>query len=121
MDEITINLVGLDGHDLTLSVSASATGWELRNLVCDRLPIRAGAAISLFKGSEALLLDKSLREQGLDTGSFSYVYNRVKLVDVCQYMGNSVTWLQGSDLWEDRLICDERCSWSLVKDEFVLP
>ena len=59
-----------------MRVPASLTGRQLRKIISDKLPPKAGARVALQQGPEMLLLDKTLRESfGLvDSACVTYVY-----------------------------------------------
>ena len=53
------------------------TGSELRRIIRDRLPLKAGARVAVMKGSQKLSLSKTLAQEGLVQGeptSLSYAY-----------------------------------------------
>ena len=62
------------------SVPSAMTGRELLKLIIDKLPSKPGAAVTIHHGSEALLLDESLLQQGIGEGvtlSFCYQPNNI--------------------------------------------
>eukprot|EP00913_Durusdinium_trenchii_P024213 g22733.t1 len=61
---LEIQVLGLAGEGLTLSVPASLTGAQLRQRVRQRLPSKAGARVSLQTGARMLCAKTTLREQG---------------------------------------------------------
>ncbi|CAK9113802.1 unnamed protein product [Durusdinium trenchii] len=73
---LEIQAVGLDGDECSVRVPASLTGRQLRKIISDKLPPKAGARVALQQGPEMLLLDKTLRESfGLvDSACVTYVY-----------------------------------------------
>ncbi|CAK9061170.1 unnamed protein product [Durusdinium trenchii] len=89
------HVVGLDGEGFAVQAPSSFTGRQLRRMIRDQLPCKAGARVSLKCGSNALD-DLSLEEAfaRAATRCVTYVYVPVNLQD---------TWrcLQQAELCED--------------------
>ncbi|CAK9034546.1 unnamed protein product, partial [Durusdinium trenchii] len=84
-------VVGVGGDGFQVRVPKSLTCSELRRIIRNRLPLKAGARVTVMKGSQKLSLSKTLAEEGLVQGeptSLSYAYearptSRASLVAVC--------------------------------------
>ena len=75
-------VLGWHGDELNLQASKLLTGSELRRMIRDRLPSKAGARVSVLKETEKLSLKKTLTEQGLaekQPVSLSYTYEAANL------------------------------------------
>ena len=61
-DEIDLHVLGLTGERVTLSVPRSMIGYDLRNLVSEKLPFKPGATLAVHHGNAKLALNQTLRE-----------------------------------------------------------
>ena len=81
-EELAFQVVGMGGDEFQVRVPKSITGSELRRIIRDRLPLKAGARVVVMKGSQKLSLSKTLAQQGLVQGepnSLSYAYEVANL------------------------------------------
>ena len=79
---LRIQVVGVSGEGFQVQVPKSLTGSELRLIIRDRLPLKAGARVVVMKGSQKLSLTKTLAQEGLAQGepsSLSYAYEMANL------------------------------------------
>lgn len=60
-----LHVLCLTGEGVKLRVSSCALGCDVRRLVCEHLPPKAGGKRSLHHDESQLLLDKTLQEQGI--------------------------------------------------------
>ena len=59
-EELDIQVVGVSGDGFQVRVPKSLTCFELRRIIRDRLPLKAGARVVVMKGSQKLSLSKTL-------------------------------------------------------------
>ena len=81
-EELDIEVVGVSGDAFQVRVAKSLIGSELRRIIRDRLPLKAGARVVVMKGSQKLSLPKTLAQQGLvqeKPTSLSYAYESANL------------------------------------------
>ena len=81
-EELEIAVVGVSGDGFKVRVPKSLTASELRNIIRDRLPLKAGARVVVMKGSQKLSLSKTLAQEGLvqeKPTSLSYAYEVTNL------------------------------------------
>ncbi|CAK9052080.1 unnamed protein product [Durusdinium trenchii] len=90
-----------DGEAFTVRTSSSALGCKLRQIISDRLPPKAGARVAVQIGSVALMPDKTLKEQGLTSGtsSVSYIYEASNLREAWRSLHSDAD-LQDPKAWE---------------------
>ena len=86
-DLLEVEVVGLDGENrVAIKVNERIYGSELRKIISDQLPFKAGGRVSLQNGSQIISFNKRLREQGLLANrrgkrSLSYLYVPASLAD----------------------------------------
>ena len=66
MAELQIQLLGLSGASLRLSMARSSTGRELRQQVAELLEAKPGAKVSLRHGDKELAMGKTLEDWEMD-------------------------------------------------------
>ena len=64
-DEVELQVQCLTGEGVTLSVSRSMLGSDLRRLVSEKLPCKPGAKLAVHYGNAKLALNQTLGEQGI--------------------------------------------------------
>ena len=64
-DVIDLQVLCLNGEGYALKVSGSCMGWEVCRMVSKHLPPRKGRKITLHHGDWELLLNQTLRQQGI--------------------------------------------------------
>ena len=64
-DEVDLQMLCLTGQGVTLSVTCSMLGYDLHILVSKKLPCKPGAKLALHHSNGKLILDQTLREQGI--------------------------------------------------------
>ena len=64
-DEVDLQVLCMTGEGVTLKVSRSMLGSDLRRLVSEKLPRKSGAKIAVQHLNEKLKLDENLGEQGI--------------------------------------------------------
>ena len=84
-EELDIQVVGVGGDGFQVRVPKSLTCSELRRIIRNRLPLKAGARVVVMKGSQKLSLSKTLAQEGLvqedqeEPTSLSYAYEVANL------------------------------------------
>ena len=64
-DEVDLQMLCLTGEGVTLSVSRSILGYDLRRLVSEKLPCKPGAKLAVHHVNAKLKLNETLGEQGV--------------------------------------------------------
>ena len=64
-DEVELQMLCLTGQGVTLRVTCSMLGYDLRRLVSRKLPCKPGAKLAVQHSNGKLILDQTLREQGI--------------------------------------------------------
>ena len=63
---VELEVCGLNGEELVRTkLPAVCTGKEVRKMVAEKLPYRPGAKFLLYHGNSQVMLDRTLREQGI--------------------------------------------------------
>ena len=62
---VELEVCGLNGELVRMKLPAVCTGKEVRKVVAEKLPSRPGAKFLLYHGNSQVMLDRTLREQGI--------------------------------------------------------
>ena len=75
-DVVDLQVLCLNGEGCTLKVSGSSVGWEVRRMVSNELPPRKGGKLTLQNNNSQLVLNQTLRQQGIEgnTATLSCTY-----------------------------------------------
>ena len=73
---VELHICGLSGEELMYTKPPAATlGWEVRQMVAERLPSKPGTRFLLHHGIWQLVLEKTLQEQGIvEEATLTYTF-----------------------------------------------
>jgi hypothetical protein len=86
-DPLKLHVCGLSGEELigAFAVPVTTRGQDVRQMVAEKLPAKAGSRFLLYHGVSKLMLNKTLQDQGIGGQEATLTYTLCS-TDLCSAM-----------------------------------